>query len=219
MYIEEYEKFNSNEKENFKRIINLLLGKTFFVNRIYDYKEERFKFNSDYRFVESNYDIFMSFFEIAGFSLQKDNNYEVIWLENAYDYNKKRLGKSTTLYLYALRLLYDEEREKVRTTQDVVVEVADLVKILIDTGAITKKPSNADLKEGLAELIKFNVIQKKSGNLDEPNSKIIILPSILFALTNDKLTKLSDSIKQIVEQNVERLDEVEDEEVNQNIAY
>lgn len=219
MYIEEYEKFNSNEKENFKRIINLLLGKTFLVNRIYDYKEERFKFNSDYRFVESNYDIFMSFFEIAGFSLQKDNNYEVIWLENEYDYNKKRLGKSTTLYLYALRLLYDEEREKVRTTQDVVVEVADLVKILIDTGAITKKPSNVDLKEGLAELIKFNVIQKKSGNLDEPNSKIIILPSILFALTNDKLTKLSDSIKQIVEQNVERLDEVEDEEVNQNIAY
>lgn len=189
MYIEEYEKFNSNEKENFKRIINLLLGKTFLVNRIYDYKEERFKFNSDYRFVESNYDIFMSFFEIAGFSFQKDNNNEVIWLENEYDYNKKRLGKSTTLYLYALRLLYDEEREKVRTTQDVVVEVADLVKILIDTGAITKKPSNADLKEGFAELIKFNLIQKKSGNLDEPNSKIIIkiLLCILVTMNIERL--------------------------------
>lgn len=219
MYIEDYEKFNSSEKESFKRIANLLLGKTFLLNRIYDSKEERFKFNQDYRFVESNYDVFMSFFDLAGFSLQKDNNYDVIWLENMYEYNKKKLGKCSTLYLYALRILYDEEREKVRTTQDVVVEVADLIKTLVDTSAIARKPSNTDLKEGLAELIKFNIIQKRSGNLDEPNAKIIILPSILFALTNDKLIKLNDSIKQIVEQDTEKLDEVEDEEINQDITY
>lgn len=219
MYVEDYEKFNSNEKETFKRIVNMFFGRTFLVNRIYDCKEERFKFNSDYRFVDGNYDIFKNFFELAGFSLQKDNNYEVIWLENEYDYNKKRLGKSTTLYLFALRLLYDEEREKVKTTQDVVIEMSDIIKTLIDVGAISKKPSNADLKEGLSELIKFNIIQKKDGNLEDPNTKIIVLPSILFALTNDKLNKLSDSIKQILEQDTEKFDEVEDEEINQDITY
>lgn len=213
MFFEEYEKLTQTEKENLKRMINFLLGKTFLVNKIYDTNTESFKYNTDYRFVESKFELLEIYFDIGGFKLIKDNNYEVIYLENIYEYNKKKLSKSSTLFLFALRLIYDQEREKVRLTQEVIIEVADIIKVLMDVGAITKKTTNAETKEALSELIRFNIIQKKDGNLENPNTKLIILPSILFALPNDKLNKLNNNINQIEEGE----SGLKDEEVNETI--
>ena len=193
MFEEKFNELTNSEKENFKRVISLILSKTFMVNRIYDKNQKAFKSNPDYRFIDRNIELFKEYLEFGGFTLRKDSNYEVIYIENEFGYNKKRLDKNTTIFLYGLRLKYDEDRESVKLNTDTIVTVADIIKTLIDVGA--------------SNLISFNIIQKVDGVLEKPETKIIILPSILFVITNEKITSLSQSIK-----NLEETEEIEESE-------
>lgn len=206
MFIEKFNNLTIVERENFKRIISLLLAKTFILNRIYDKTQNNFKSNPDYRFIDRNIELFREYLEIGGFKLIKDSNYEVIYIENEFGYNKKRLDKNTTIFLYGLRLKFDEDRQTVKLTSDTIVTVADIVKTLIDVGAYTKKPADIEIRTALSNLINFNIIQKIDGVLEKPETKIIILPSILFVLTNEKITSLNNSIK-----NIEEIEEIEEE--------
>lgn len=215
MFEEKYEAFNVAEKENFKRLVNILLGKTFLVNRIYDTKQMLFKGNSDYRFVDRNLEMFRDYLSYAGFKLQKDSNYEVIYLENEFGYNKAKLDKNTTIFLYGLRLKFDEDRESVKLNSESIITVADLIKTLRDLGVYAKKPNDLDIRTSLSKLIQFNIIQKIEGALENPETKIVILPSILFAVTNEKIVSLSNMITKLEENEEEEveIDEETDEDV------
>ena len=92
------------------------------------------------------------------------------------------------------RLKFDEDRESVKLNTDTIVSVSDIIKTLIDVGAFNKKPSDMDIKTALSNLAKFNIIQKVDGKFEDPETKIIIFPSILFAVTNEKITALSQTI-------------------------
>ena len=232
MFEEKYNNLTGAEKENFKRITSLLLNRTFMVNRFYDKNQGTFRSNSDYRFIDRNIDLFREYLEIAGYRLLKDSNYEVIYIENEYEYNKKRLDKNTTIFLYGLRLKFDEDTltelaesiKKYGVIQPIVVKkVEDHYQIIagerrwraakqagLKIGAFNKKPSDMDIKTALSNLAKFNIIQKVDGKFEDPETKIIIFPSILFAVTNEKITALSQTIS-ILEENVED-DENEEEE-------
>lgn len=216
MFIEMYNELTNSEKDNFKRVLSLILSKTFIVNRIFEGNQNTFKSNSDYRFIDRNIELFRDYLEIAGYRLIKDSNYEVIYLENEYGYNKKRLDKNTTIFLYGLRLKFDEYRENINLNVDTVVTVADIIKTLIDVGAYTKKPSDTEIRTALSNLISFNIIQKIDGILEKPETKIVILPSILFVITNEKITKLSQSINMLEEteeeENIEENEELGEEE-------
>lgn len=199
MFIEKFNELTIVDRENFKRIISLILSKTFIVNRTYDRSQNTFKSNADYRFIDRNIELFKEYLEIGGFRLIKDSNYEVIYIENEFGYNKKRLDKNTTIFLYGLRLKYDEDRQTIKLNSDTIITVADLVKTLIDVGAYTKKPSDIEIRTALSNLINFNIIQKIDGILEKPETKLIILPSILFVITNEKITTLKNNIENIQE--------------------
>ena len=214
MFIEKYNELTNLEKENFKRIVSLILSKTFIVNRIYDRNQNTFKSNSDYRFIDRNIELFREYLDIAGFRLIKDSNYEVIYIENEFGYNKKRLDKNTTIFLYGLRLIFDEDRDSIKLNTDTIITVSDIIKTLIDVGAYTKKPSDLEIRTALSTLISFNIIQKIDGILENPETRIMILPSILFVITNEKITKLSQSINTLEEtkENIEESEEMGEEE-------
>jgi len=216
MFEEKYEELNNSEKEEFKRLVNMLLGKTFIVNRVYDNRQEAFKYNLDYRFIDRNLELFRDYFSYSGFLVKKDSNYEVIYLENEFSYNRVKLDKSTTVFLYAIRLKFDEERETINLTQDTVVSVSDIVKTLMDVGAYDKKPTDSEIRNSLSKLISFNIIQKIDGPLDSPDTKIIILPSILFAVTNEKILSLSKMIDKL--DSSDETEEEEDEVINEDAS-
>lgn len=210
MFIEKYNELTNTEKDSFKRIVSLILSKTFIVNRIYDKNKNTFTYNSDYRFISRNIELFREYLNLAGYRVLKDSNYEVIYIENEFGYNKKRLDKNTTIFLYGLRLKFDEDRESLKLNADTIVTVSDIIKTLIDVGAYTKKPSDVEIRNALSNLISFNIIQKVDGILEKPDTKIIILPSILFVVTNEKITALSQSIS--------ALEKIEEENVEESIA-
>ncbi len=103
MIDELYERLTNSEKEEFKRLLNLLLCRTFIIRDIYDPKEDMMKINPDYRFIERNFPLFLEYLDYAGWVIEKDNNYGVISLNNSYDYNRVKLNRNTTLILYILR--------------------------------------------------------------------------------------------------------------------
>ncbi|NLW48793.1 MAG: DUF4194 domain-containing protein [Firmicutes bacterium] len=192
MWFELYEKLTNSEKEEFRRLLSSLLAHTFLIRDIYDTKENLMIVNPEYRFVERNFELFVEYLGFGGWALQKDSNYGVISLTNVYEYNRVRLDRNTTLILYTLRLIFEEEREKVALRNEILTTVANTVHKMITLGLIKKKPSDKDLIEALRQLDNYRVIQKIAGSWEDAESKLLILPSILFIVTNERISKLSE---------------------------
>lgn len=206
-----YEELNVMEKEVFKRIVNQLLGKTFIVNHIYDENKKTEVMNQDYRFIERYLELFRKYLELGGWKLERNDNYEVIYITSEYGYNKMRLDKFTTIILYILRLMYDQKRENINLTEQVIVSVGEIINTLNEIGAYNKKkPAAIEIKNALRTIASFNIIQKIEGQYESPDTQIIIFPSILFAVTAENIGKISENIK-------ETKDNDEDEEIENDV--
>ena len=201
------------EQENFQRIVNLLLGKTFIVYNVYDENKKTTVFNPDYRFIERNLELFEKYLRLGGWNLERNDNYEVIYITSQYGYNKMHLDKFTTVILYILRLMYEQKRENINLTEQIVVNVSEIISTLNEIGAYNKKkPALTEIRQALGTITKFNLIQKIAGKYEDPETKIIILPSILFAITAESITKINDSIKDTNEEIDEEVVEMNGEE-------
>ncbi|MGI6684504.1 MAG: DUF4194 domain-containing protein [Bacillota bacterium] len=195
MWHELYGKLTNWEKEEFKRLLNLVLSHTFIVRDLYDPKEGMMKVNSEYRFIERNFELFLEYLEFAGWSLDKDSNYGVISLRNIYDYNRLRLDRNTTMLLYTMRLIFEEEREKVALQHEILTTTGQIIHKLITLGLVKKKPSDKDLADAFRLLAYHNVIQKLEGTWEEAECKILILPSILFIVTNERISRIHEMME------------------------
>lgn len=195
MWNEHYDKLTNSDKEEFKRLLNLILSHTFIVRDLYDSREGMLKVNSEYRFIERNYELFVDYLDFAGWTLDKDSNYGVIALSNTYEYNRVRLDRSTTMILYTLRLIFEEEREKVTLRNEILITTGQIVQKLITLGLVKKKPSDKDLSEALRLLSYHSVIQKLEGIWEDAECKILILPSILFIVTNERISRIHEMLE------------------------
>jgi len=201
-----FEKLTQSEKEDFKRIISLLFSKTFIIRDIYDPKEEIMKINPDYRFVERNFELFKSYLEIGGFDITKYSDYGVISLYNVYEYSRIKLDKTTTLIMFILRLIFEEEREKVVLRKEVLTTIGQVVHRLNDLSALKKKPSFKDVLDAFRVISQHNIIQRLDRTWDSPEARIIILPSILIAISDNKINKIYEILDQDVETTEEEID-------------
>jgi hypothetical protein len=190
MWTEDYEKLNNSEKEEFKRLSNLLLSKTFITRDFYDLKESMMKVNPEYRFIERHFELFSSYFSCSGWAVLKDNQYGVISIENIYEYNRLKLDRFTTLVLYTIRLIFEEERERVSLRNEIMTTTGQIIHKMLTMNIFKKKPSDRDISESLRLLSNHNLIQKISGQWENADTRIMILPSILFVLSNEKISRV-----------------------------
>jgi hypothetical protein len=195
MWYEAYEKLTHSEKEEFRRLVNLILSRTFIIRDIYSSKESFMKVNPDYRFIERHFDCFLDYLSFGGWVLSKDSNYGVISLASSYEYNRVRFDKNATLILYTLRLIFEEEREKVVLRNEVLTTISQLVQKMIVLGLMKKKPSDKDLTDALRLLSQYNILQKLDGSWEQPETKLLILPSILFIVTNEKISRMYEMLE------------------------
>jgi hypothetical protein len=198
MWYEEYENLSDNDKREFTRLVNFLLSRNFILREKFDIKIMNVRINPDYRFVERYFEIFSNYLSIAGWELQKDNNYGVISLYNRFEQNRARLKKFDTLMLFVLRLLYEEEREKLSLRKEVIVTKGDILKKLLNIGAIDKKPAEKDIRDALNLFKNYQIIEKIENSADDYESKIIIYPTILFIITNEKINSIYNMLKEDV---------------------
>lgn len=215
MFEEKYEKLNMAEQEAFKRIVNWMLAHTFLLQDNYVFDDSMKRTNPDYLFVERNFELFEDYLEYSGFRLERDTNYGVIFLSSTYEFNRVKLDKMTTLMIYVLRLIYEEEREKLSLSRNIFTSTGDLVHKMISLGVIKKKPANQVMRDSLRTLNRFRIVEKPEGSWEDADTKLLILPTILFIVTNERIGNM---YRLLEEEPGEMSQEDEDEEIDQNAA-
>ena len=101
-----------------------------------------------------------------------------------------QLDKLTTLMLYVLRLIYEEEREKLSLSRDIFTTTGDLVHKMISLGVIKRKPANLSLRDSLRTLNRFRIVEKMDGPWENADTRLLILPAILFVVTNERISNM-----------------------------
>ncbi|MHB1418026.1 MAG: DUF4194 domain-containing protein [Bacillota bacterium] len=190
MWIEDHQGLNDKDKERFTRLVNLLLARTFLVRERVDPKEKTLIIDPNFRFMERYYSIFKGYFDLAGWDLTLDPQLGVAALSNRFGTNRYRLNKYETYFLLLLRLIYLEESEKLTLRREVVTKVRDLLEKMSLFNLLDKKISDKSLVEGLNTLKEFNLVDRVGGEWHEPETKIVIYTSILFAVNDEQIKYL-----------------------------
>lgn len=216
MFEEKFEKLSMTEQDSFKRMINWFLAHTYLLQANYVFDDSMKRTNPDYLFVERNFELFQEYLEYSGFRLERDSNYGVIFISSDYEFNRVKFDKATTLMLYVLRLIYEEEREKLSLSKDIFTSTGDLVHKMISLGVMKKKPANLVLRDSLRTLNRFRIIEKPDGSWEAADTKLLILPTIFFIVTNERISNMYKLIDDDEQGNL--LEDEENEETYQNAA-
>ena len=192
---EDFEKLNMTDRERFRQLTNYLLAHTYLLSRTMNFEEGTRPVNEDYIFVERNLDLFQDYLSYAGFRLTVDNNYGVIALSSGFEGSRVHFDKFTTLMIYCLRLIYEEEREKITLTDTVIVTTSDIVNKMMTVGAIKKKPADRQLRDALRTIGRFHLVLKDSGAWERADTRYAIMPSLLFIISNERIRNLSSLVK------------------------
>lgn len=213
---EQFDKLSIAEQEKFKRIVNQMLGHTFIIQDLFDGDEHMRSSNPDYIFVDRNLELFEEYLSFAGFRLEQDTNYGVISLNSRYDYNRQKFDKLTTLMLYVIRLMYEEQRETI-SLAEVIVTTGEVIHKMLSLGVIKKRPPMREIRDALRRLIRFRVLEKIEGSLEESAAKFIVLPTILFIVTNERISAIFEELESgeaELEGDEEDFDEIGESEIS-----
>ncbi len=218
MWENDWNQLTERDKEQFGRLINLLLQRTFIIRDEIDIRTKNMVINRDYRFLERHFNLIKEYLQISGWEIQMDNHQGVAALYNRYGYNHKRIDKNTTYFLYILRLIYEEQQEKLSLRRSATTTLGAVVEKMFHLGLLNKKPSDKILRESLSILKSYSIIEKIEGPWTSPETPIIIYPSILFLVTNERINELYQRLSQL-ENGKDFLEEVdEDENPGENAA-
>ena len=190
MFNEDFVKMPPSEQNEFSSVVNTLLLKGFVVRDIFDPKEKLMRTNETYRYIERHFDLIQDYLKFSGWNIEKDVILGVIALSNFYSENRIRMDRETSLIIFALRLIYENEKSGSNSsTQAIYITTPGLIKTMIDDGIVS-----------LRFLNNHNIIAKVSGSYDEGNVSFYILPSIVYALDNDKIVAMSNALDELNKQ-------------------
>lgn len=177
------------QKERFKIAANKLLNNSFVLKR----KEET---RNDYIFVIQNKSLFIEYFELLGYELIINETSGVITIINTTGTGRLNLRKIESIILLILRLLYIEKKSEISLNEDVVV-LADEIHDKYNMLKVESKPNidKTSLREAVRIFKRYNLIKNLDTDVTKSDSRIIIYPSILFAITNDNINNLYEELK------------------------
>ncbi len=218
---EEYNKLNYSEKNDFQSSVNALLLKGFIVRDYFDTREKSMRISKEYRFIEKYYELVDDYLSFSGWHIEKDVILGVITLINLEGDNRIKLDRETSLTLFALRLIYEKEKDQSASTNEAIYVTSPLlIRYMLEHGIVlpNKKLTARNLSKSLRFLLNHNLISKVSGNFDEGNVAFYILPSIVYAIDNDRIRAISEALDEIkTEENGNEdnsLKEIQDEVIN-----
>ncbi|MBE6142895.1 MAG: DUF4194 domain-containing protein [Erysipelotrichaceae bacterium] len=197
MFEEKYLQLSNQEKDDFARVVNNLMLKSFILRENYDRHSKMMKSNRDYSFIERNIDMIREYLEFSGWTIEKDSRLGVVMINNEYQDNHIRIDFLTSIIVYGLRYAYELSKEKEEMTTEVYFSAAELLQILIEKGLIKqdKKPSAVAMASSYRFLENHNIISRVSGEFRDRSLTFYILPSILYIIDIDRINVIFDQIE------------------------
>lgn len=183
------------ELEQFKAVCNQLLSRTYVVRTLYKPGEGRVN-NPDYVFLSTHYEAIRDYLALLDWDLRKDDLKGYFYVLNTDEANRCNLNKKETAILLALRMIYEENIERLGLEQDAICTVRDVLeKVVTDYAILPAKPNMDEVKRALTLLDNHAVIQRIEGRYNQGNCKFAILPTILSVVSSEKLNAIVSALR------------------------
>lgn len=206
MAFAELESLSPKELEQFKRVCNLLLGRTFIVRTIYVPEKGRIS-NPDYTFLSIHQSVVRDYLGLLDWDLRKDDYNGYFYVVNTDEANRCALNQKATAILLALRMIYDENQDQTGLEQDVVCTVHDLLdKVVTDYAIFSTRPNMDEVKRALTLFEQHSILQRIQGKFSQTGCKFAILPTILTVVSSERLDAVVSLLRK-EEENDEEADE------------
>lgn len=215
MVFDSWDMFSSSEKELFQRSCRRLLKTTFIVRE----RDEDSK--KLYFFISKNEDVFSDYLSLMGFDIVVDKDNGVVMLVNdgntsesgKIQANRLPLKKSESIVLCCLWILYLDHVRLGSLKKQIIISVFDLRNELEKFGLKEEFDGKTTMVDILKLFSKFSILDI-SGKIGEPDCKIIIYPSIQFALDIERFKEfVAGAVEKMKNKGDDDIDE--DEEVEE----
>ncbi len=187
--LDSYERLTNVQKATFKDIANKLLASTFLARDKKDNKD-------NYYFVVSYKEVFDEFFAILGYEVKLDQGVGSIMLKSDQNTGFLKLRRDETIILLILRILYHERLKETSLNENVVITVLDIHE-KYNFLEIKKRINKTDLVSALRLFRRFNLIET-IGDITMSNTKVVIIPTILYAINTEEITEVYNTVSRIV---------------------
>ena len=195
--------------DHFKSVCNQLLSRTYIVRTLYKPGNGRIN-NPDYTFLSIHYEEIREYLSLLDWDLRKDDLNGYFYVLNTDEANRCNLNKKETAILLAIRMIYEENQERLGLEQDAVCTVRDVLeKVVTDYAILPAKPNMDEVKRAFTLLENHSIIQRIDGKYSQGSCKFAILPTILSAVSSEKLNAVISVL---------RKEEGEDEEAEEDSA-
>jgi hypothetical protein len=206
--------FDDDKRDSVHRVCQELFHNNYITEFIFSPNDSLKKANSDYSFIMSNYDAIEELLDNCGWKLQHDEHVRVLYLTSDYASAKVVLSKIESYFLLALRLIYDERKTRASASGEVFITIRDIVEQLTTLGAIDSV-SKAEREKALRTLSNKNIISRITGKWGEIDTRLAILPSVICAISSDKIKNVLEMVSSNINENAEDAadsDEYEEED-------
>ena len=199
MFDERYDQLRNSEKEEFAHCVNTLMLKSFILRTYYDRNAKMMRSSKEYAFIERNFDLVSDYLHYSGWIVSKDSRRGVISISNEYEENHIRMDLITSIMIYGLRYVYENQRQEDSLSQEVFFTSSELIQTLMKLRLIRqdKRPSYASLGSCYRFLEAHNIITRISGDFKERSLQFYIMPSILFVIDNEMIASIYQEIEQL----------------------
>lgn len=195
MNFEFLQQATSRELEQFTSVCNQLLSRTYVVRTLYRPGKGRVN-NPDYTFLSRNFEAVQEYLGLLDWDLRHDDLNGYYYVVNTDEANRCNLNKKETAILLALRLLYEDNQDRLGLEQDAVCTVRDVLeKVVTDYAILPSKPNMAEVKRALTLLENHSIIQRIEGKFNQSSCKFAILPTILTAVSGEKLNAVVSALR------------------------
>lgn len=197
---------SDKELQQFKSVCNQLLSRTYVVRTLYRPGRERLN-NPDYTFLTIHAEAVRDYLSLLDWDLRHDDANGIYHVVNTDDANRCILSKRETAILLALRMLYDESLEGLGLEKDALCTVREVLeKVVTDYAILPAKPNMEEFKRAMLILENHSIIQRIEGKYNQPDCRFAILPTILTAVSAERLHEVAAVLRK-EEENGEEAEE------------
>lgn len=197
---------SDKELQQFKSVGNQLLSRTYVVRTLYRPGRERLN-NPDYTFLTIHAEAVRDYLSLLDWDLRHDDANGIYYVVNTDDANRCILSKRETAILLALRMLYDESLEGLGLEKDALCTVREVLeKVVTDYAILPAKPNMEEFKRAMLILENHSIIQRIEGKYNQPDCRFAILPTILTAVSAERLHEVAAVLRK-EEENGEEAEE------------
>ena len=170
-----FEGMLQRDKDEFTRISNRLLSQCFICK-----KNETTR--ADYYFIMKHKDKFTEYLSVLGYRLEINEEYGVVQLVNAQNYNRYNMKLFESILLLILRILYDEKKRELSVSDEVLVNMGDIHEKFMSLKIRDKMIDKTTLRNAISTMKRFQLVEALDRDLSNEDARLIIYDSILMAV-------------------------------------